>query len=253
MGTRLLRIVVTLLLASSAVAADKFAGGIKADAADVTTFAIVRSSSTGSGLTGKVFSDFVCSYWRQGGTVTAITEATLAGEDAAHADGGIVEVDATAMPGVYRVDWPDAAFAAASDWVVLACTTSGAYEWVSGYALETTGSSEVYARIGAAGAGLTDLATQASVNTIDDFVDTEVAAILALLDDARTEPGQGTPPVNPDLATKIDFLYKAWRNRKDQTATLFQLYADDATTVDQKATVSDSGGTTTMEEVTAGP
>jgi hypothetical protein len=32
--------------------------------------------------------------------------------------------------------------------------------------------------IGAAGAGLTVLATQASVNTIDDFVDTEVAAIL---------------------------------------------------------------------------
>jgi hypothetical protein len=32
--------------------------------------------------------------------------------------------------------------------------------------------------IGAAGAGLTALATQASVNTIDDFVDTEVAAIL---------------------------------------------------------------------------
>jgi hypothetical protein len=36
--------------------------------------------------------------------------------------------------------------------------------------------------IGAAGAGLTALATQASVNTIDDFLDTEVAAILAAVD-----------------------------------------------------------------------
>lgn len=36
--------------------------------------------------------------------------------------------------------------------------------------------------IGAAGAGLTALATQVSVNTIDDFVDTEVAAILAAVD-----------------------------------------------------------------------
>jgi hypothetical protein len=35
------------------------------------------------------------------------------------------------------------------------------------------------AEIGTAGAGLTALATQASVNTIDDFLDTEIAAILA--------------------------------------------------------------------------
>lgn len=34
------------------------------------------------------------------------------------------------------------------------------------------------AEIGAAGAGLTALASQASVNTIDDFLDTEIAAIL---------------------------------------------------------------------------
>jgi hypothetical protein len=38
------------------------------------------------------------------------------------------------------------------------------------------------AEIGAAGAGLTALATQASVNTVDDFLDTEVAAILAAVD-----------------------------------------------------------------------
>lgn len=38
------------------------------------------------------------------------------------------------------------------------------------------------AEIGAAGAGLTALATQASVNAIDDFLDTEIAAILAAVD-----------------------------------------------------------------------
>lgn len=38
------------------------------------------------------------------------------------------------------------------------------------------------AEIGAAGAGLTVLATQASVNAIDDFLDTEIAAILAAVD-----------------------------------------------------------------------
>jgi hypothetical protein len=38
------------------------------------------------------------------------------------------------------------------------------------------------AEIGTAGAGLTALATQTSVNTIDDFIDTEIAAIKAKTD-----------------------------------------------------------------------
>ena len=44
------------------------------------------------------------------------------------------------------------------------------------------------AEIGAAGAGLTALATQASVNTIDDFLDTEVAAIKAKTDNLPASP-----------------------------------------------------------------
>ena len=91
------------------------------------------------------------------------------------------------------------------------------------------------------------------LNTIDDFLDTEIAAILALLDDARAEPGQGAPPVNPDLATKIDYLYKAWRNKKTQTSTTWSLYADDAATVDQKSTVSDDATTATRGEIATGP
>ena len=100
--------------------------------------------------------------------------------------------------------------------------------------------------------------------TIDDFLDTEIASILAavdtevastlaLLDDARTEPGQGAPPVNPDMATKVDYLYKAWRNKKDNNGTTTNLYADDATTVDQKQATSESGGTVTKGEWATGP
>jgi hypothetical protein len=83
------------------------------------------------------------------------------------------------------------------------------------------------------------------------LVATDVDAVLALLDDARTEPGTGAPPVNPDLATKIDYLYKAWRNKKTQTAAEFVLFADDGTTEDQAATVSDDGTTTTVGEMGA--
>lgn len=44
------------------------------------------------------------------------------------------------------------------------------------------------AEIGTAGAGLTALATQASVNTIDDFLDTEIAAIKAKTDNLPAAP-----------------------------------------------------------------
>lgn len=47
------------------------------------------------------------------------------------------------------------------------------------------------AEIGAAGAGLTALATQASVNTIDDFLDTEIAAILAYTGELQTDWANG--------------------------------------------------------------
>ena len=78
-------------------------------------------------------------------------------------------------------------------------------------------------------------------------------AILAMLDGARTEPGQGAPAVNPDAMTKLDYLYKAWRNKSTQTASEHGLYNDAGDTVDQKATISDDGTTATKGEVISGP
>jgi hypothetical protein len=78
-------------------------------------------------------------------------------------------------------------------------------------------------------------------------------AILAMLDDPRAEPGQGAPAVNADAMTKLDYLYKAWRNRTEQTATTLSIYNDAGTVVDQKATVSDDGTTATRTEIATGP
>jgi len=77
-------------------------------------------------------------------------------------------------------------------------------------------------------------------------------SILAALDDPRGEPGAGAPPVNPDAMTKLDYLYKAWRNKKEQTSDAFSLYDDAGTTVDHQATVSDDGTTATFGEIGAG-
>ncbi|NNE62344.1 MAG: hypothetical protein HKN35_15740 [Woeseia sp.] len=129
----------------------------------------------------------------------------------------------------------------------------------------TTAQSDLDIITGADGVNLLS-ATQASVDAIEadtteiqaDWtnggrLDLILDAVLAMLDDARAEPGQGAPPVNPDLATKIDYLYKAFRNRKTQTATTFSLYDDAGTVVDQKSTVSDDGTTATLGEIVTGP
>ncbi len=92
----------------------------------------------------------------------------------------------------------------------------------------------------------------AALTTIDNFLDTEVAAILALLDDARGEPGQGAPPVNPDAMTKIDYIYKFLRNRVTSTATEIAVYNDDTTTKGQKSTVSDDATTYDRGEFVSG-
>jgi hypothetical protein len=70
----------------------------------------------------------------------------------------------------------------------------------------------------------------------------------ALATDTYAEPGQGAPAATTTLAAKINYLYKAWRNKKDNDGTTTNLYADDGTTVDHKQTTSESGGTVTKAE-----
>jgi len=97
------------------------------------------------------------------------------------------------------------------------------------------------------------LATSAALAAVAVFVDTEIAAILALLDDPRAEPGQGAPPASADLATKIDYLYKFLRNKKTQSATQLSIFNDAETVVDHKAPISQASGSVTRGEVVSGP
>lgn len=78
------------------------------------------SSTTGAGLTGLAFNSAGLSayYVRTGGTATAITLATQTA-GGAFSSGGFVAVDGTNMPGVYRLDIPDAVFATGVDKAVV--------------------------------------------------------------------------------------------------------------------------------------
>jgi hypothetical protein len=80
--------------------------------------------ATGSPVTGltSASTGIVASYLRPRGTRQAISLSDLTNPDDAHSDGGMDEVDATNMPGLYRLDLPDAAVAAGAEYVIVFVT-----------------------------------------------------------------------------------------------------------------------------------
>jgi hypothetical protein len=99
------------------------------------------------------------------------------------------------------------------------------------------------------------LATSASIAALNNLSAAQVNAevVDALATDTYAEPGQGAPSATTTLAAKINYLYKAWRNKTTQTGSQYSLYADDASTIDQKSAVTDDGTTMTRGEVATGP
>ena len=87
---------------------------------DVTTYFVLRLAATGVEATGLTIANMDLQYTRSGVAPTAKVDATaLAATDTAHTDNYGIEVDATDQPGLYRIDWPDAAFAAGVKEVLL--------------------------------------------------------------------------------------------------------------------------------------
>ena len=80
------------------------------------------------------------------------------------------------------------------------------------------------------------------------------AEVLDVLNtDTFAEPGQEAPAATNTLVKKIGYIFKFLRNKITQTSTTMSVFADDTTTVDQKATVSDDGTTYTRGEIGTGP
>lgn len=88
--------------------------------ADASIYLVLRDSA-GAPVTGLLYNSAGAKayYVRPRGTPVAITLATLANAQSAHADGGFVEVDATNMPGLYRLDLPDAAIDDGENYVLV--------------------------------------------------------------------------------------------------------------------------------------
>jgi hypothetical protein len=79
---------------------------------DVTTYWKLTDPATGVPVTGLTITDLDITYTRDRAAVVKADLTALALVDSVHADNKAIEVDATNAPGMYRVDFPDAAFAA---------------------------------------------------------------------------------------------------------------------------------------------
>lgn len=93
---------------------------VLAGSTDVTTYFALRLAADGTEATGLTITNIDLQYTRSGAAPSTKVDATaLAATDSAHGDNQAIEIDATDQPGLYRVDWPDAAFAAGVREVIL--------------------------------------------------------------------------------------------------------------------------------------
>jgi len=110
---------------------------VTAGATDVTTYFQFRLQADGTVATGLTITDFDLWYVRSGAAAAAKVDATaLTAADDAHSDNKMYEI----AKGIYRIDWPDAAFAAGAREVILyAEDVGGGTSFVEALRVELTG------------------------------------------------------------------------------------------------------------------
>jgi len=82
--------------------------------------------------------------------------------------------------------------------------------------------------------------------------DVNAEVLDVLVTDTFAEGGQGAPGATISLKDKIGFVYTFMRNKSTQTATEKKIFADDGSTVNHKATISDDATTFTSGELGTG-
>lgn len=183
-----------------------------------TVFIPDPASTDGSGKTGLTAADLTVSYTRvetdNDVVVTDVTSSlsTLSALTDAHTDWGIKEVSSTLAPGLYRIDIADAVFAAGA--------------WSAVVYVMITSSAAAASPIGFELVGATPDTLNTKIDTIDDFLDTEIAAIKAKTDNLPSDPADASDiassfsTVNSTLTTVASYIDTEVSAIKTQTDKL---------------------------------
>ncbi|MFQ5518155.1 MAG: hypothetical protein ACE5E8_11350, partial [Acidimicrobiia bacterium] len=195
---------------------------VKSGSTNVSFGMVMLLSADGTPATGLISTSLTLQYTRNSGEIflksTATAGVSIVASTAAHTDWGVGEVDATGSPGLYRVDWPDGAFTAASKTylvvtgsTIVPATLEVIISDVDDITMGATIADAVWdeAKSGHVGAGsfgeecqshalsseVSGLSTAAALATVDANVD------AILLDTADMQPKLGTPAA--DLAADV--------------------------------------------------
>lgn len=147
---------------------------------DISTFVVLRTAADGVTKTGATIADIDLQYCRLGAAPAAKVDATaLAGTDTAHTDNYGIEIDATDQPGLYRIDWPDAAFATGVREVILSVKLATCFTEHIRVELETRQTGDSYAIVNG------DHGLVSIQDDVDTLVSTCTETRLAQLDEAN--------------------------------------------------------------------
>lgn len=99
----------------------------------------------------------------------------------------------------------------------------------------------------------TDMRGTDNASLAADLTDVEnkIDSIIGSLVTASGEPGQGNLPESASSADKLSYIYKTLRNKKTSDGSFNRFFANDGTTVDHKASTTESAGTVTVGEMEA--
>lgn len=156
---------------------------IKAGSTDRSIEFVLLGATSNAPATGLTIADLDASYARTRSAAVKNDLTALSAVTDAHADNQAIEVHATFQPGVYRVDFPDAAFAAGADFVTLAITGAAIKPAHQRFALVGNTAEDVHARLGAP-AG-------ASVSADVAALKAETALIVADTNELQTDWAAG--------------------------------------------------------------
>lgn len=262
---------------------DKLQGGVLAGSTSVSWSCALRKTSDSTEHTGRAAADVTLSYWRQGGERVGVSASTLVSASSSWSVGGWKEVDSTNMPGLYRMDFPDAAFAAGADFVHIAVKSSGTFVFHERVPLTTNiiQSGDNFPVVVAASANIaavktvTDQMVFSTANRLnvqvfglqngtinanviasnaidadalaaDALAEIKTQTVEALSVDTYGEP-TGAPAATTTIVDKIGRVYQVLRNQVAVSAGS-KIFYNDAGTALWSKTLSDDGSVYTEAE-----
>jgi hypothetical protein len=193
--------------------------------------------------TGLAITDIDMTYIRPGAAAVKADATALAAVADPHADNKAIEIGAANAPGVYRFDFPDAAFASGVSFVTLAVVCAGCQPVCVNVTLSAAQTGDCYTVV-------TDVTSgNAAISNDIGAIAEDVTSIFADTDEMQA--GLASPAEPSGLAaTGYEMLHQLFGRffyKNTMTATKLTSY-DSADAANTEQTIVDDGTTQTVEQ-----